>query len=71
MTENCKVVVPEHIETRETDRRGRFTLGSDYADERVTVAVIESEGQSDWCGHDDCPKCQGYDHGPFESGNGG
>lgn len=38
-----KIVVPEHIETKVTDTRGRVTLGNEFADRRVTVAVVESE----------------------------
>jgi hypothetical protein len=29
---------------RSTDDRGRLTLGSEYADKTVTVAVLEVEG---------------------------
>lgn len=38
-----RVVIPEHIETKNTDGRGRFTLGTAYANRRVTLAVVESE----------------------------
>jgi hypothetical protein len=31
------------IETFEADQRGRINLGSDYADETVRVAVIDSQ----------------------------
>lgn len=34
----------KRIETFEADDRGRINLGSDYADETVRVAVIDSEG---------------------------
>ena len=39
-----QVVIPEHIETKETDRRGRFTLGKEFGNKRLTVAVIKAEG---------------------------
>jgi hypothetical protein len=32
------------IDTFEADERGRINLGSDYADETVRVAVIDSDG---------------------------
>jgi len=32
------------ITKHEADERGRINLGSDYADETVRVAVIDSEG---------------------------
>ena len=38
-----QVVIPEHIETKETDRRGRFTLGKEFGNKRLTVAVIKAE----------------------------
>lgn len=38
-----QVVVPEHITTEKTDRRGRFTLGSDFKNKRVKVAVLDVE----------------------------
>lgn len=41
--EDTHVVVPDHIETLRTDRRGRLTLGKPFANRRVTVAVIDSE----------------------------
>jgi len=34
---------PKEIVQASTDRRGRFTLGSDYADEDVTVLVVETD----------------------------
>jgi hypothetical protein len=40
-TEDTRVVIPRDIVTKQTDSRGRITLGSEYADEEVTVAVIE------------------------------
>jgi hypothetical protein len=39
--EDTRVVIPRDILTKKTDSRGRITLGSEYADEEVTVAVIE------------------------------
>jgi len=39
--EDTRVVIPKEILTKKTDSRGRITLGSDYADKDVTVAVIE------------------------------
>ncbi len=41
--EDTRVVIPRDIVTKKTDSRGRITLGSDYADKEVTVAVIEVE----------------------------
>ncbi len=38
---DTRVVIPRDIVTKKTDSRGRITLGSEYADEEVTVAVIE------------------------------
>lgn len=38
-----QIVIPEHIETKETDRRGRLTLGKEFGNRRITVAVIKSE----------------------------
>ncbi len=39
--EDTRVVIPRAIVTKKTDSRGRITLGTEYADEEVTVAVIE------------------------------
>lgn len=39
--EDTRVVIPRDIVTKETDSRGRITLGSKYADEEVTIAVID------------------------------
>jgi len=36
-------VSPTEIEEREADNRGRITLGADYADKTVTIAVLEEE----------------------------
>jgi hypothetical protein len=33
-----------HVKQRTADNRGRVTLGSDYADKTVTVAIVEVEG---------------------------
>jgi len=33
----------DEIQTRETDDRGRIYLGTEYANKRVTVAVVEVE----------------------------
>lgn len=41
-----KIVIPEHIVTKETDRRGRLSLGKQYGDKRVTVAVVKVEDAS-------------------------
>ena len=38
------VEVSELVE-RATDDRGRLTLGSEYADKTVTVAVLEVDGE--------------------------
>lgn len=40
---DMRVVIPEHIVTKETDRRGRFSLGNQYGNKRVTVAVVNTE----------------------------
>ena len=37
----------DELQTRETDNRGRVYLGTEYANKRVTVAVVEVES--------DCP----------------
>ena len=37
--EDTRVVVPEHITTKETDRRGRVTLGKEFADRRVMAVA--------------------------------
>jgi hypothetical protein len=34
-------VDPDDIETKKADSRGRVTLGPEYADKRVRVAVLE------------------------------
>lgn len=39
--EDTRVVIPRDIVPKKTDSRGRITLGSEYADEEVTVAMIE------------------------------
>jgi len=36
-------VSPTDIEERKADDRGRVTLGAEYADQSVTLAVIEVE----------------------------
>jgi hypothetical protein len=38
---DTRVVIPKDLVTKKTDSRGRITLGSEYADEEVTVAVID------------------------------
>jgi len=38
---------PETVVERETDDRGRLTLGSEYADQRVEVAVLSAERPDD------------------------
>ncbi|WP_336135363.1 hypothetical protein [Natronomonas amylolytica] len=40
-------VEAEDLQTRETDDRGRVYLGTEYANKRVTVAVVEVDS--------DCP----------------
>lgn len=47
MTDETRVVIPEHITTKETDRRGRLSLGKEFADRRVTVAVVKTERTDD------------------------
>lgn len=41
--ENVRIVMPEHITTKETDRRGRLSLGKEYGNQEVTVAVVKVE----------------------------
>jgi len=36
-------VQPKQVVEATTDRRGRFTLGSEYANQDVTVLVVENE----------------------------
>ena len=38
---------PETVVERETDERGRLTLGSEYAAQRVEVAVLSAERPDD------------------------
>ena len=37
---------PKDLQTKSTDSRGRFTLGSEYANKEVTVMVVETEGNT-------------------------
>lgn len=46
MADDTKIVLPEHIITKETDRRGRLSLGKQYGEKRVTVAVVKVEETS-------------------------
>jgi len=39
--------LPDEIKTLEADHRGRINLGTDYADETVRVAVIETVEEND------------------------
>ena len=43
--ENTQIVIPEHITTKTTDRRGRLSLGKEFANKRVTVAVVKTEDE--------------------------
>jgi len=36
-------IEPKDLVEATTDRRGRFTLGTDYANEDVTVLVVETD----------------------------
>jgi hypothetical protein len=45
--EDTRIVMPEHIVTKTTDGQGRLTLGVEFADKRVTVAVVETEDATD------------------------
>jgi len=36
-------VQPKQVVEATTDRRGRFTLGSEYANQDVTVLVVDTE----------------------------
>ena len=35
--------LPEHIDWKKADERGRVNLGTEYANKRVKVAVVEVE----------------------------
>ena len=39
--DDLRVVIPVHTDTLNADDRGRVNLGTDYAGERVRVAVLE------------------------------
>lgn len=43
--EDTRVVIPRDLLTRTTDGRGRITLGSEYANREVTVAVLNAEDE--------------------------
>lgn len=47
MSGETEVVIPEHITTKTTDSQGRLTLGVEFADKRVTVAVVKTEKPDD------------------------
>jgi len=36
---------PKDLQSKKTDRRGRFTLGSEYANQEVTVLVVEQDDE--------------------------
>lgn len=38
---------PELVDWRETDNRGRVNLGTEFANKRVKIAVIEVDGGDD------------------------
>lgn len=38
---------PVDVLTRDADSRGRITLDAEYANQRVAVLVLDSEGDSD------------------------
>jgi len=42
-----KISLPKMIEikTRKADNRGRFALGSEYADKKVTVIILDTWGE--------------------------
>jgi hypothetical protein len=46
-SDDTRIVIPEHITTKETDRRGRLSLGKEFAHQRVTVAVVKTEQPDD------------------------
>jgi hypothetical protein len=37
--------LPEEIKELKADARGRINIGTDYADERVRVAIVEVVGE--------------------------
>lgn len=39
--QDTRMISPKEITTKKIDSRGRITLGTDYVDKEVTVAVIE------------------------------
>lgn len=39
--EDLRVVLPRDVITKKADSRGRINLGSEYAGDEVTVAVVE------------------------------
>jgi hypothetical protein len=46
----------DDLQTNETDDRGRVYLGTEYANKRVTVAVVEVEGHD----HDEEELAEAY-----------
>lgn len=36
---------PQDLQEKTTDRRGRFTLGSDYANQKVKILVVGTEDE--------------------------
>lgn len=41
--DDTRVVIPRDLLTRKADSRGRLTLGSEYANKEVRVAVLAVE----------------------------
>lgn len=45
-SEDLRVVVPQYTDTPKADDRGRVNLGSEYANKRVHIAVLEVVDES-------------------------
>jgi hypothetical protein len=41
--DDTRVVIPRDLVTRKADDRGRLTLGSEYANKEVSVAILAVE----------------------------
>lgn len=51
-------VDPSDLVTRKADSKGRVTIGAEYADEEVTVAVVERENETnEYPQPDRCAEC--------------
>lgn len=56
--------IPEKITVKNADSRGRITIGSEYADKKVRVAIVnvlqkeEEDGQKEESEEIKCPICE-------------